>query len=222
MNETLENQIASDSGEKLCKSWSYTEKNKKTVTYHTLSIKGKRFSHLAEIKDPANTMRQRTDFNLDNVRSVNSYYGVSRNMGAVIIAAVIAALLLIASIIIFAAGEGGGNIFAIVLLAIALICGVVAFFAYKNIKPTFILEIETVVPMGQITTNSFSYGNADVNFGGKKKISILKIVLSIIFLPITIIAFLFKSKNNNKYKFEMDVETGNDIVDTIGAYLIEE
>ena len=201
----------------LYKEWNYTEKTNKTVTYHTLAIKGKKFSHVAEIKEASLTMRQRTDFNLDNVRSVTSYYGLTRNMASVIICAVIALIALIAA---FPMLTGESTIFGIIILAVAALFGFIAYLNYKNIKPTFTLEIETVVPMGQIATNSFAYGNANIGAKGGK-FSIGKALIKLIFFPITILASIFKS-NVNKYKFEMDPEVGLDIVDTIGDYLIQE
>lgn len=219
MNEII-NEVKNTDSEKLCKEWHYTEKTNKTTTYHTLSVKGKKFSHVSEIKEASLTMRQRTDFNLDNVRSINSYYGLTRNMASVILCAIIAVIALIAAIAMFAAKSV--VVVAVVMLVIAALFAFIAYLNYKNIKPTFTLEIETVVPMGQIATNSFAYGNANVNFGGKgNKISLGKAIMKIIFLPFTIIGSIFKS-NANKYKFEMDPEVGLDIVDTLGDYLIKE
>lgn len=202
---------------KLYKEWNYTETTNKTVTYHTIALKGKKFSHVAEIKETSLTMRQRTDFNLDNVRSVNSYYGLTRNMASVIICAIIAVIAFIAAISML---TNENIVMGIIVLAIAGIFGFVAYLNYKNVKPTFTLEIETVVPMGQIATNSFAYGNANASIKGGK-FNIGKALIKLIFLPFTIIGAIFKS-HVNKYKFEMDPEVGLDIVDTIGDYLIQE
>ena len=90
--------------EKLSKTWSFTEKNNKHTTYHTFTIQGKRFSHQAELREAAQSYRQRTDFNLDNVYAVNSYYGVTRNLVGTVILAILAAIAGICSLGIFAKG----------------------------------------------------------------------------------------------------------------------
>jgi len=213
---------------KLCKSWSFTEKNNKHTTYHTFTIQGKRFSHQAELKEASQSYRQRTDFNLDNVYAVNSYYGVTRNLVGTIILAILAVLSLIVSIMNFVGGGDTGPSYAeaefpvmgVVFLVVAAVLGVIAYFVYKSIKPSFILEIQTVIPKGQLDTQNFTYGTPSVNFGKKAMNPLLAIVL-IVLWPIGIIYLLTQAKGN-KYKFEMDEATGLEIVDTIGAHLIKE
>ncbi len=203
---------------KLSKTWTYTEKLNKHVTHHTLSIQGKRFSHQAEIKEASQMMRQRTDFNLDNVRAVNSYYGLSRN----IVLTIILAILALAGLVLAVVGIAGdaGIALLIVGLVVAAVFALLAVLVYRKTKPAFILEIETAVPMGETKTNSFAYGSASINFG-KKRHSFLFYIFLIVLFPIGILYLLFHSKGN-KYKFAMDAETGLDIVDTIGQYLIKE
>ena len=224
---------------KLCKSWSFTEKNNKHTTYHTFTIQGKRFSHQAELKEASQSYRQRTDFNLDNVYAVNSYYGVTRNLVGTIILAILAVLSLIVSIMNFVGGGDTGSsydpyysyyepspaeaefpVMGVVFLVVAAVLGVIAYFVYKSIKPSFILEIQTVIPKGQLDTQNFTYGTPSVNFGKKAMNPLLAIVL-IVLWPIGIIYLLTQAKGN-KYKFEMDEATGLEIVDTIGAHLIKE
>ena len=213
-----EKNVNQASGEKLYKSWQYTEKYNKHETHHTLSIQGKRFTHTAEIKEASQAMKQRTDFNLDNVRQVNSYYGLSRN----IVAVVLLVLLAIACFALVIAGFAGEmmplGFVGLVLVALFILLAVLV---YKRIKPAFILEIETAVPMSTLTTNAFAYGSATVNFG-KKKHSPLFYLILVVLWPIGILYLLFGRKGGNKYKFIMDPETGMDIVDTIGSYLIQE
>ena len=210
--------------EKFSKTWNYVEKQNRHVTHHTISICGKRFSHQAEVREASQAMKQRTDFNLDNVKSVNSYYGLSRNMAAVIICALIAVIAIVAAIGVFAGSAASGEEemapVAFVFVIIAALFGVLAFFIYKKIKPAFILEIETVIPMGQIVSNRFAYGSATVDFGKKKHSPIFYLFLIVCF-PVGIIYLLTKNKSN-KYIFEMDEATGMEIVDTIGAYLIKD
>ena len=209
MSEILEN-----SAPVIDKSWTYTEKNNKTTTYHTISIKGKKFSHIAEIKETARTMRQRSDFNISNVRSVNSFYGTTRNMFGVILCAILAAIAVIVAIVMLTDDNTG---LGIGLLVLGGILGFAAFMIYKNIKPSFYLEIETVVPMGTLTTNTFIYGNPETDFNKDTKSNVIIDFFKTLFRPLL---RLFK-RRGNKYKFEMDPETGLDIIDTLGDYIIQ-
>ena len=204
---------------KLSKTWSFTEKNNKHTTYHTFTIQGKRFSHQAELREAAQSYRQRTDFNLDNVYAVNSYYGVTRNIVGTVILAILAALAAIAAIVNLA-NEGDMPI-TIGAFVVAAALGFFAYLVYKKIKPSFILEIQTVLPNnGKIDAQNFTFGTPTVNFG-KKALNPLLVIMLIVLWPIGIIYLLTQAKGN-KYKFEMDEATGLEIVDTIGAYLIKE
>ena len=208
------------SKEKFTKTWNFVEKQNRHVTHHTFSICGKRFTHQAEIKEASQAMKQRTDFNLDNVKTVNSYYGLSRNIALVVILAVIAAFALIFALVGIGTGGEEAAPVSIVFIIIAALLGVVAFLVYKKIKPAFILEIETVIPKGQIVSNRFAYGSATINFG-KKKLNPIFYLFLIVCFPIGIIYLLTHNKSN-KYIFEMDEATGMEIVDTIGEYLIKD
>ena len=203
---------------KLHKSWSFTEKFygivKKEVA-HKISIDGKRFSHTTETKTATTTVHSRDDFSLDNVYSVKSYYSVARNVAATVILAIFAVLSAITSIIMFAADDDTAVV-GIILLVLAAIFGIAAYFIYKRIKPTFVLEIDAVIPKGQLVNNGLRYGNY-IDQNSKKA---LTIVLAILFLPIFIIVALVKPRG--KYRFEMDEATGKDIVDTIGQYIIKD
>ena len=213
-----ENYTYISEGSSPSKSWSFTEENKKHVTYHTFTIAGKRFSHQAEVREAAHSYRQRTDFNLDNVNSVNSYYGLSRN----VVGTAILAILAVAG---FAGGiyglfsDMGPASFAI--LAVGALFALFSYLTYKNASPSFMLEIETVVPQGQLKKQSFAYGNADASFG-KKGPGLIGGLFLLIFFPIGILYLISRSNKGNKYKFKMDEQTGLEIVDTIGARLIEE
>lgn len=213
-----EKNVNQTSGEKLYKSWQYTEKYNKHETHHTLSIQGKRFTHVSEIKEASQAMKQRTDFSLDNVVQVNSYYGLSRN----IVAVVLLVLLSIACFSLVIAGFAGNmmpiGLVGLVLVALFILLAVLV---YKRIRPAFILEIETAIPKSTIRNNAFAYGSATINFG-KKKHSIIFYLVLVVLWPIGILYLLFGRKGGNKYKFIMDPETGMDIVDTIGTYLIKD
>ena len=206
------------------KTWNYVEKQKRHVTHHSITLTGKRFSHAAEVREAGQAMKQRTDLNLENVKAVNSYYGLSRNIAAVIILAILAFVAFFGALAMVQVAidewdsemEPAAFLFFIIpVLFIIFACN-----AYKKVKPAFILEIETVVPMGQVVSNRFAYGTATVDFS-KKKHDVLLYVFLIVCFPIGIIYLLSKSKNN-KYIFEMDEATGMEIVDTIGALLIKE
>ena len=224
---------------KLCKSWSFTEKNNKHTTYHTFTIQGKRFSHQTELKEAAQSYRQRTDFNLDNVYAVHSYYGVTRNLVGTIILAVLAVVSAILAIVNFVGGGDSHSpydsyykvapdpapaefpVAGVIFLVIAAALAFFAYLVYKKIKPSFILEIQTVIPNnGKIIPQNFTFGTPSVNFGKQAMNPLLMIVL-IVLWPIGILYLLTQAKGN-KYKFEMDEATGLEIVDTIGAYLIKE
>lgn len=233
-NYTTVNSEATEA--KLCKTWSFTEKNNKHTTYHTFTIQGKRFSHQAELKEAAQSYRQRTDFNLDNVYAVNTYYGVTRNLVGTIILAILAVLAAILAIANFVGGANSGPsygsyyeptpasaefpIMGVVFLVVAAALAFFAYLVYKKITPSFILEIQTVLPKGERATQNFTYGTPSVNFGKQATNPLLAIVL-IVLWPIGILYLLTHAKGN-KYKFEMDEATGLEIVDTIGAHLIKE
>ena len=114
------------------------------------------------------------------------------------------------------AADDDTAVVGIILLVLAAIFGIAAYFIYKRIKPTFVLEIDAVIPKGQLVNNGLRYGNY-IDQNSKKA---LTIVLAILFLPIFIIVALVKPRG--KYRFEMDEATGKDIVDTIGQYIIKD
>lgn len=192
------------------KSWSYTEKTRKVTTEHTLIVSEKRLSHLVEAKSAATTIRQRTDIRLDNVYSVKSGYAVAKNLTGIIVACVLALVSLITAIVMFANESTG---FGVVLLVVAVIFGLIAFFISKRIKPSFVLEIDAVLPRGQLINNSYAYGNAPFRFGATTAAVAKKAV--------SFFRRLFGA-NGTKYRFIMSPEVGNDIVDTIGEYLIKD
>jgi len=202
--------------EPTCKNWYYTEKNNKHVTYHTISVNKDKFTHISEIKEASQAMRQRTDINVKNVNSVSSYYGLSHNLSGAILCVVFAILSLFAAVFSFL---GKVAVLGIILIVVAALLGVLAYFVYKKIKPTFVLEIETIVQNGTLKKNSLAYGNAVVDTS-KKHHSFFFYLLLVIVFPVGIIYLLSRSKGN-KYKFEMDPAVGNEIVDTIGELLIE-
>lgn len=179
------------------KTWEYTEKLNKHSIHHTLSVNSDRLTHISEVREAAQAMRQRRDIKLSDVRAVHTYYGMSRNIPLVILLAVLAVFSLIIGIVSMA-DEG----FTVVSLLMILLCGGLGFLAYwvyTKVKPSFVLEIDMYIPANKVLSESFSYGNASLNFGKKG---------------------IFARFKANKNKFIMDSATGNDIVDTLGEYLI--
>ncbi len=200
------------------KTWCYSEKNNKHVTNHKLTVSKNRFTHEAQVKEASQAMKQRTDISLKNVNSVNAYYGLSRNIRGTIIAALIAVLAFIGAIAMFASES---TVVGVVLIVVAALLGLLAWLIYRTIKPAFILEIETLLPPGTAKNNAFAYGSATVSFGKKHHSAFFYLMLVVVW-PIGIVYLLTHSRaKGNKYKFEMSPEVGNEIVDTLGAFLIE-
>ena len=197
------------------KSWSYSEKAAKHTIYHTISVSKERFTHEQQIKEASQAMRKRTDVSLKNVNSVSSSFGLQRNIKATVILAVLAALAFFIGLIQLFDSTG----FGIVLIISAVILGALAFLIYRKVKLTFMLEIETV-HTGNLKQSGLSYGNTEIDFG-KSKHSLLFYLALIVIFPLGIIYLITTTKSNNIYKFEMDAEIGNEIVDTVGAMLIE-
>ena len=195
---------------KIPKSWSYTEKTRKVTTDHTLIVSEKRLSHLVEAKSAATTSRQRTDIRLDHVYSVSSGYSISRNIPGIIIACLLIAAFAIISMICFTNENTG---LGVVFLILAAVFVWIAVIISRRIKPSFVLQIDTVLPRGQLVSNGFKYGNPQFTFGA----SAAKVAEKFF----NAIRRLFGAKVR-KYKFIMSPEVGNEIVDTIGAYLIKD
>lgn len=236
-------------GESICKTWTYTEKNDKISTYHTISVTKDRFTHTSEVKESNHAMKQRTDINLKNIHSVNALYGHSRNLKLAIILAVLAIALLAAGIASLQTGPLG-----IAFLLAAVILVVAAIIVYRKIKPSFMVQINTV---GTVSSDTIAHGNSSttVSFGKKQTSPIFIIIaiiaayigastynassikgetptMAIICLVVAGISLFCHFRSNSKasktasstsgtsYKFEMDPETGNDIVDTLGEFII--
>ena len=174
----------------------------KHVTHHTITLTKDGFTHESEIKETAQAMRQRTDLSLKNVNSVTTYYGMSRNIIGTIILALLSVLFVIVAIVGFANDTAAVGVVGLIA---SIIMALVAYLIFKRIKPSFILEIETIITNGILKTTSLSYGNATIDLGKKKGI----------------FSFLFKRNKSAKYKFEMDPAVGNSIVDTIGPFLFD-
>ena len=206
------------SSRKLNKTWVYSEKLNKHTVHHTLSVQGDRLTHVSEVKEAARAMKQRSDIRLSDVRTVNSYYGLSRNLIGVIILGILSAMCLFGAIAIMA--EEGGIAGGLVVLVLAAGFAGLAYLLFKRIKPAFVLEIEMYVKARKVIREKFSYGSAAINFT-KKKITPTELAVMIIIWPIGLIYLLRHAKKGSvKYKFIMDPETGNDIVNTLGEYLI--
>ena len=233
------------SSPKLSKTWEYTEKVNLHSIHHTLTVQDDKLTHITEMKEAGQAMKKRKDIKLDNVRAVHTYYGMSRNILAIVLCALLAVFSFIGAIAVFAGssensasekspyggsygndkyGSYGGYyndyyddyyddyygdheeeeeksdvdvgaiIGGIVLLVVA---GGFGFLTYLFLKPrpSFVLEIEMYIPENKKIEKQFAYGNASITLG-----------------RIT----------GNRYKLVMDPEMGNDIVDTLGVYLISE
>ena len=198
------------------RTWNYTEKTNKHVTHHTITVNKKRFTHEAEIKEASQAMRQRTDISLNNVSAVSTYYGLSRNLAAVMICIAFAVAFFILGIVGFVKEAAVLGVIGLILFALML---VIAYFVYKMIKPAFVLELETYIPQSTLRKHSLSYGSASIDFS-KKKHSVIFYVFLIVFFPIGII-YLLTRNTKTKYKFVMEPEVGNNIVDTIGPLLLD-
>ena len=192
------------------KSWSYTEKTRKVTTEHTLIVSEKRLSHLVEAKSTSTTLRQRTDIRLDDVYAVKSGYSVSRNIPGLIVSILLAAIFAIASLICFTNNNTGIGLVFLVLTALFVL---IAVLISKRIKPSFVLQIDAVLPRGQLISNSFKYGNPQFKFGATAANAAKGLFNAV--------RRLFGVKGR-KYKFIMSPEVGNEIVDTIGEYLIKD
>ena len=201
------------------KTWQYTEQTNKHTTHHTITLTKQRFTHEAQIKEAGQAMRQRTDLSLKEVNSVSTYFGLSRNLVATILMVVLAVISVAAAIILLA--NEAPAVVGIIFFVLAILFGVVAFLIYKKIKPSFTLEIETIIRNGLLKKATLSYGNATVNLD-KKKPSPIACLFMIIIFPVGIIYLLTRNNKGGKYKFIMDPEVGNEIVDTIGAFLMDE
>lgn len=189
------------------KSWNYSEKVGNHTIEHTISISKERFTHESQIKESTQAMRQRTDVSLKNIYSVNSYYGFSRNAKGTFILIMLAGACLMTSISAFVESiiELG---FILLLLGIGF--SVLAFLTYRKIKLAFILEFETIINNGTIKQCGLSYGNASINLNNKgPKFFLFRFFYNIF------------HRKGRKYKFIMDEQVGNEIVDTIGVMLME-
>ena len=196
---------------KFQKTWHYTEKTKKHTINHTIILTKERYTHQTEINTASHAMKSRTDLSVKNVHSVHTFYGLSKNIGLAILMFVLAAIAVIAAIVTIGDSTGTG----IVLLLVGAIFGIIGYFVLRRIKPAFMLQINTVI-LGKMETNGVSHGNISAAAGANaSRGGGLFALIGNLFRSI----FSFAKP---KYKFEMPPEVGNDIVDTIGALLIEE
>ena len=219
MEEIITNQAEAEVPASNSKTWTFSEKTNKHVTNHKITVTKQRFTHEAEFTKASQSMRQRVDVSLKNVTAVDAYYGLSRNIRAVIILIALAAVSFIGAIAMFTSeGLAAGGA---VLLVVAALFVLIAWLVYRKIKPAFFLEIDTHIPAGSVKNNTLSYGSASSTIG-KKRHSLIFYLFLIVFWPIGVLYVLTHRSKGSKYVFEMAPEVGNEIVDTIGAFLIEE
>lgn len=204
MEEVINTQKAPEAA----KTWSYTEKTRKHTVHHTISVTKDRFTHESQVDELSQKMRQRSDVRLDNVNAVHTYFGYKRNILAIILCVLFAIASFIFMIHHFVSEQTGfGFVFLILLVAFSLII----YFLFKK-RPSFVLEFETVIPYGTLCAKKLAHGNPTIiDLGNKKR----NPILALITWPLHFFA------RSGVYKLEMPIEVGNEIVDTIGAFLIE-
>ena len=204
---------------KFSKTWTFSEKINKHQVHHTLSVEGNRLTHISEVNEVRQQKKERSDIKLSNVRAVHSYYGLSRNILAVIIMAILAFVSFVGAVATFAEGDEDTIAVGIVFLLIAGGLGFLAYWFFKRIKPAFVLEIEMVERANRVFAEKFAYGSSGISFS-KKKLDPITLLIMVVIFPIGLVYLIKNFKGGNKYKFIMDPETGHEIVDTLGEYLI--
>ena len=211
--ETVGTESGATTSGKFKKTWCYTEKTNKHTIYHTISLTKERYTHESEIKEVSHAMRSRTDIRMKDVHSVNTFYGLSRNIGLAVFMWILAAFFLLAGIGSFLGGvaEGGsrgnssGVAMGIIMVVVAAFFGVIGYSIYRRIKPAFMLEINTVLGPGSVQSDGVSYGSIAAALGANASSKRRGLI-----------------RAKNKYKFEMPPEIGHDIIDTIGPLLIDD
>jgi len=167
-----------------------------------------------------NMIRQREDILIKNVRAVRSGYSVAKDIKAIIRNIILAVLFFIFSILIFLSSGDSDSaaaqvLFGIIFLGLAALFGYLAWLAYQKTIPAFLLEVETVIPHGEIVENGYSYGPSNFEYSTKSN--------SKGGLVSTLLSSLFKHKfGSKKYMFKMDPAVGNEIVDVLGNFLIKD
>lgn len=189
----------SDDG-KFQKTWNYIEKTKKHTINHTIILTKDRYTHQTEINTASHAMKSRTDLALKNVQSVETFYGISRNIG---LAVLLFALAVIGLVLAFAMDDG-----LVLGLVMTLIFGGLGVLILLRVKPAFMLQFNTV---GHLESNGVVHGNVPAAMGAKARVGGLFGLIGNLF-------GIFKPK----YKFEMSPEVGYEIVNTIGPFLFEE
>ena len=187
--------VLKDDSPKVNKTWEYKEKINRHTVHHTLSLREDKLTHISEMKEVAQNMRTRRDIKLSDVRAVHTYYGMSRNLALAIVLALFGVIIFLSAIVTM--GASGEFSSGAILLVLGAGLGGLAYWVYTRIRPSFVLEIEMYIPENMEIDEGLAYGNAGIRFGKG----------------------LFGAV---RYKLVMDPETGHDIVDHIGAYLIGE
>ena len=207
LNNTPEVETAAEvsANGKFQKTWNYIEKTKKHTINHTIILTKDRYTHQTEINTASHAMKSRTDLRLKDVHSVDTFYGLSRNIGLAVLLFVVALLGLIGGII--------AESFAIGLVA-ALIFGGLGAWVLLRVKPAFMLQFNTIV-LGHLESNGVTHGNVSAAMGAKARAGGIFGLIGNLFRSIF---GMFRPK----YKFKMPPEVGYDIVDTIGPCLFEE
>lgn len=219
MEEIITNQAEVEVSASNSKTWTFTEKTNKHVTQHKVTVTKNRFTHEAQFTKASQSMKQRVDVSLKDVTAVDAYYGLSRNIKGAIILAVIALFAFIGAIFMFTKEGGVGSGAALIVVAALFV--LFAWLVYRKIKPAFFLEIDTHIPAGTVKSNALSYGSANSTIG-KKRHSLIFYLFLVVIWPLGVLYVLTRRTKGSKYVFEMSPEVGNEVVDTIGAFLIEE
>ena len=154
MNAQVEETASAD------KTWYYKEKNLFRERRHTISIHNGIFTHQTEINSRRLTMKQRDDIRIEEVCSVNSYYGRSRHLVLAILLAVIGGLNLIGGFaaIIAAIILEASIIPGLLSVAAALVYGLLSFLFFRWVRTSFYLTFDKAIPIGYKQRNYMAHG----------------------------------------------------------------
>lgn len=208
------------------RTWHYEEQVDKKVVYHTISVNGKRFTHISETEETGKKTKKRSDINLNDVRYVTARYATTRNIIATVIFAILAALFFIASLVFFFGDmDELGIVAGIFMIIIGISMALTARKIYiKSYACSFVLEMEMYVKARTFINEKISYGINNADFGQSKdrRPSLVGIAFLIIVWPIGILYLLKRLRSRggrvrqSTYKLIMDSAVGNDIVITLG------
>jgi len=198
MEEFVKMQVPQEKAEpkRTYRVWHYkVEKNRHEIK-HTICIHDGVFTHVTEMDELGQTMKQREDVRIEDVCSVTSYFGISRNIGLVILLGLLGVLGIVGGIVMMCMTAVKLGLIA---LLFGLIMGGLAYLVFRCVRASFILEFDTVIPRGTLKNTELAYGNAVISTRRTR---------------------FSQFWRRRRYKLYMPVEVGNDIVESIGELLI--